>query len=97
METYIVLGNFTKQGVDNLKGTPERIEAVRKAVEEAGGKWLGWYLTLGQYDFMVITQSPDSNQVASLLMATGMQGNVRTETLRAFTEAEFKNLVQNLP
>ena len=97
METYIVLGNFTQQGVDNLRGTPERIGAARKVVEEAGGKWLGWYMTMGQYDFMVVTQAPDSNVVASIIMATGMQGNVRTETLRAFTEAEFTDLLANLP
>jgi uncharacterized protein with GYD domain len=97
VETYIVLGNFTKRGIDNLKGTPDRIEAAKKTVEEAGGKWLGWYMTMGQYDFVVITQAPDSNMIASILMATGMQGNVRTETLRAFTEAEFKDLVTNLP
>lgn len=97
METYIVLGNFTKQGVDNLKGTPDRIEAARKAVEGAGGKFLGWYMTIGQFDFVAIAELPDSKSLATIIMAIGMQGNVRTETLRAFTEGEFKELVAGLP
>ena len=97
METYLVLGNFTKQGVDNLKGTPDRIEAARNAVEQAGGKFLAWYMTIGQFDFVTIAELPDSKSLATIIMATGMQGNERTETLRAFTESEFKDLVASLP
>ncbi|MEJ2597489.1 MAG: GYD domain-containing protein [Anaerolineales bacterium] len=97
METHITLGNYTREGAAHMKEAPQRIEEVRKAVEAAGGKFVGWYLTMGQYDFVVITQGPDAATAARLLLAVGGQGNIRTETLRAFTEAEFKDLVAGLP
>jgi uncharacterized protein with GYD domain len=97
METYIILGNYTQEGVSNMKESPARIEAARKAVAAVGGRFLSWHLTLGQYDFVVITEAPDAKAAASVLLAIGAQGNVRTETLRAFTEEEFKGIVSALP
>ena len=97
METYIILGRWTQQGVANVKDAPARIEAARKAIEAAGGKMLGWYLTLGRYDFVVITEAPNVKAAASVLLATGAQGNLSTETLHALTEAEFKEVVSALP
>ena len=97
METYISLVNFTEQGIKNIKESPARIDALRRAIEPAGGKLLGWYLTQGQYDVVVITQGSDAKAMMSVLLATGAQGNVRTETMRAFTEAEFKDVLAKLP
>ena len=97
METYIILGKYTEKGATNIKEGPARIQAARKAVEAAGGKWLGWYLTMGQYDFVTITQAPNAQTAASVLLAIGAQGNVSTQTMRAFTEEEFKGLVASLP
>jgi uncharacterized protein with GYD domain len=97
METYIVLANYTQQGVANIKDAPARIDEGRKAVEAAGGKVVGWYLTMGRYDVALIIQVPDSKTAATLLLALGGQGNVRTETLRAFTEEEFRAVVASLP
>ena len=97
METYIILGNFTQQGAEALNDSPQRIEAAREATEAAGGKFLGWYLTMGQYDFVVIVEGTDAKTAAALLLATGMQGNFRTETLQAFTEDEFKGILNGLP
>jgi len=97
METYIILGNYTQQGIANIKDSPARSEVEKKAVEAAGGKWLGFYLTVGRYDFVLIAQAPDSETMAKLLLAAGAQGNVRTETLSAFTEGEFKEIVAGLP
>jgi uncharacterized protein with GYD domain len=97
METYIILGRYTREGAAQVKDGPARIEDVRKAIEAAGGKLLGWYLTMGQYDFVAITQGPSATSAAGLLLTVGAQGNIRTETLRAFTEAEFKNIVAGLP
>jgi len=97
METYVILGKYTEKGAANIKQGPARLEAVRKAVEAAGGKWLGFYLTMGQYDYVLITQAPNAQAAASLLLATGAQGNVSTQTMRAFTEEEFKGLVASLP
>ncbi|MBW8011809.1 MAG: GYD domain-containing protein [Chloroflexi bacterium] len=96
METYIILGSYTKEGVSEIKESPARIEAARKATEEAGGKFLSWHLTMGRYDFVAITQVPDSKTGASILLAIGGLGKVRTETMQAFTESEFKEMVAGL-
>jgi uncharacterized protein with GYD domain len=97
METYIILGNYTQEGVAKIKESPARIEAARKAVEAGGGKFVAWYLTMGQYDFVAITEAPDAKTAAGVLLAIGAQGSVRTETLRALTEDEFKGVVGSMP
>jgi len=97
METYIIFGNYTKDGIAKIKEGPARIEAARKAVEAAGGKFLSWYLTMGRYDFVAITQAPNVKAASAVLLAIGSQGNVRTETMHALTEAEFKEVLGSLP
>lgn len=94
METYVVLCNFTKKGSKDLKDQPERTENVKKAIEEAGGKWLGSYLTMGQYDLVVIAQMPSPQFAVSMLFATAGGGYVTTETLRAFTEEEYYPMME---
>src|SRR3972149_5949895 len=96
METYVILGSWTAQGIAKVKKAPARIEAVRKATAAVGGKMTAWYLTFGRYDFVVIAEFPDAQAAARLLLANGSQGNASTETLRAFTEAEFKGVVAGL-
>ena len=96
METYVILGSWTAQGIAKVKKSPARIEAVRKATAAVGGKMTAWYLTFGRYDFVVIAEFPDAKAAARLLLANGSQGNASTETLRAFTEAEFKGVVAGL-
>ena len=66
METYIILGNYTQQGFSKIKESPARIDAARKAVEAVGGKFLSWHLTMGRYDFVVITEAPDAKTAASV-------------------------------
>jgi uncharacterized protein with GYD domain len=97
METYVILFNYTEQGVQDAKNTPNRVAAIKAAVEAAGGKWIGWYMTMGQYDGVVIVQSPNTAVAASLIMATGMQGKVRTETMRAFSIEEVQAMMASLP
>lgn len=97
METYIILGKYTQQGMTRIKEAPARIEAVRKAVQAAGGKMVAWYLTLGRYDFLAITEVPDAKAGTAVLLAAAAQGNITTETLHALTEAEFKTVVSSLP
>ena len=97
METYIILGNFTQEGANKIKESPARIDAARKAVEAAGGKFLSWHLTMGRYDFVVVTEAPDAKAAASILLAIGGLGNVRTETMRALTEEEFKEVLASMP
>jgi uncharacterized protein with GYD domain len=91
------LFNFTEQGIRNIKDTAERARAVRKAFEAAGGSFVGIWWTLGQYDGVLVGVAPDDETVTRLLMATGMQGNVRTTTMRAFGEEEIESIIAGLP
>jgi len=96
METYVILGSWTQQGIAKVKKAPARIAAVRKATEAVGGKMTAWYLTFGRYDFVVIAEFPDAKAAARLILTNGSQGNASTETLRALTEAEFKGVIAAL-
>ena len=97
MATYVILMNFTEQGVKTIKESPARVKAMYKAVEAAGGKITALYATMGQYDLVAIAEGP-SDQVALLqLLGLGMAGNVRTTTLKAFGMEEFAALLQKLP
>ena len=97
MATYIVLFQYTEQGAHNIKESPARIDAARKAFQAMGAELKAWFLTMGQYDGVVIAEAPDDETVAKLALATGALGNIRTETLRAFTEDEFRKIVAGLP
>jgi uncharacterized protein with GYD domain len=97
MPFYIVLVNWTDQGIRNFKDSPKRAAAARAAVEKAGGKWLGFYYTLGQYDMVLISEAPNDESVMSVNLAIGSQGSVRTTTLKAFAEAEVAKLIEKLP
>jgi uncharacterized protein with GYD domain len=97
VETYIILGSYTQEGMANIKDSPARIDAARKAVEAAGGKFVAWYLTMGRFDFLAITQASNAKVAARVLLAIGGQGSIRTETLRALTEEEFREVVAGLP
>jgi uncharacterized protein with GYD domain len=97
MQTYISLVNLTEQGIRNVKGTVDRAQAVKKAAEAAGGKIIGVWWTLGQYDLVLISEAPNDEVATRLFLATGMQGNVKTCSLRAFSEEEMAKIVKGLP
>ena len=77
--------------------TPGRIEAARQAAKAVGADIKQIYLVMGRYDVVVVSEAPDDETAAKLALATGMQGNVQSETLRAFSEPEFKKIVAALP
>ncbi|MFB3785113.1 MAG: GYD domain-containing protein [bacterium] len=97
MPTYITLYRYTPKGVGNIKDGPARLDAAKKALEAAGGKMLGFYLTMGRYDLVVISELPDDKTEAKLALTLASQGNVSSETLRAFNEEEFREIAQSLP
>ena len=97
MPTYVTLVHYTEQGVKTFKDLPARLEDTRKAGEALGAKLTAFYLTMGQYDAVIISEAPDDETVAKLALAAGGRGNVRTETLRAFTEDEARRLAEELP
>lgn len=97
MPAYAVLINFTDQGIRNVKGSVQRAKAAAKVAESAGGRFIGIWWTLGQYDAVAIIEAPDDETITQALLATGMQGNVRTTTMRAFSEEEMEAILQRLP
>ncbi len=96
MPSYVMLGNYTEQGIKNMKDSPARLQAAKDAIQAAGGRMICWYLTLGQYDFVSVTEFPDAETGARVLLALGAQGNIRTTTMQAFTVEETAAIVQGL-
>lgn len=97
MSVYISLLRFTQQGIKNIKQGPDRLDAARDAFKAAGADVKDFYLVMGQYDAIAVSEAPDDETMAKLALATGAQGNVQTETLRAFTEDEYRKLVSGMP
>lgn len=97
MPTYLSLVNFTQQGIQNIKESPARLDAAKKAFKAMGGELKHFYLTLGRYDIVLIGEHPNDETAAKAALATGSLGNVRTETFRAFTEEEYRKLIKSLP
>ncbi len=89
--------NWTGQGISTIKDLSKRRAAAKALIEKAGGKDLGLYLTFGQYDAVGIVQFPNDEVAASVLLAIGIQGNLRTTTLKAFSESEFAKIIEKLP
>ena len=89
MPTYIFLGTFTDQGIRNVKDTTKRVEALRAMAKKLKVTVKEAYWTLGQYDVVTILEAPDEAAVTALGLSIGAQGNVRTQTLRAFTADEI--------
>ena len=96
MPSYIALLKYTAQGIANVKDSPDRLDAGRKAFEKSGVKIKDTYLTMGQYDLVCIVEAPDDESFAKAMLTLGSQGNVQTETLRAFTEAEYRKIVGSI-
>jgi uncharacterized protein with GYD domain len=97
MPTYVTLAKWTDQGMKGIKDVPKRLEAFEAAMKAAGGKVKDFYLVMGEYDFIVITEGPNDETAARLTLATGMGGNVRTVTMKAFTRDETVKIIQGLP
>ena len=97
MATYITLLKFTQKGVETIKGGPTRLEQAKKMFSSKGGELKEFYLVMGQYDAVVISEEPDDATAAGLRLGIGALGNVSTETMRAFTEAEYRDIIDKLP
>jgi len=97
MPTYITLYRYTDQGISNIKESPNRMNAYRQALQDMGGELKAIYLTMGQYDCVALLELPDDETAARANLTLASLGNVRTETLRAFTEDEFRQITDALP
>ena len=96
MPTYISLANWTDQGIRNVKDGPKRLDAAKQMIKGVGGELKGFYMTMGGYDLVTIVEAPNDEAVAKLLLTLGGLGNIRTTTLRAFTEAETRKIIASL-
>jgi uncharacterized protein with GYD domain len=97
METYISLVSYTGEGVQHMDESPERLDAARDVVESMGGELTEFYLTMGQYDAVAIMEMPDAETATQAGITISGAGAVRTETLRAFPEDEYRELIADLP
>ena len=96
MATYIVLGQFTDQGIRSVKDTTKRAAALKDMAKKAGASIKEVYWTLGQYDIATIVDAPDDAALTTLLLSVGALGNVRTQALRAFSADEMGQIVSRL-
>jgi uncharacterized protein with GYD domain len=96
MPHFVSLLRYTQQGMAKIKESPTRLDAAKKAAEKAGGKIHSWYLTMGQYDAVLISEFPNDEACAKFSLSVGALGNVTTETLKAFTETEYRRIVGGL-
>jgi uncharacterized protein with GYD domain len=97
MANFVMLFRFTRQGLQAVKESPERVDSLKKVFASHGARVKDFYATLGGFDTMFIVEAPDDETVARLSLMIGKEGNVHVETHRAFTEEEFRTMVAQLP
>jgi uncharacterized protein with GYD domain len=96
MATYCVLGSFTEQGVRDAKDSPKRAEAFSEMARKCGVTVKELYWAQGQYDVVTILEASDDLAVTSLALSVGALGNVRTQTLRLFSPADMKAIIDKM-
>jgi uncharacterized protein with GYD domain len=97
MPTYMSLIRYTQRGVENMKESPARLDVAKKAFKSMGGELKAFYLAMGTYDAVVISEGPNDETAVKTAITVASAGAVRTETFRVFTEDEYRKLVSELP
>lgn len=95
MPTYISLCRWTEQGAQKIKDSPSRLDAARQTVQQFGVTLRDFYMTTGQYDMVIVFEAPDDLTLAQAMAAVLSKGSVRTETVRAFTETEYRSILSS--
>jgi uncharacterized protein with GYD domain len=96
MPHYIILWNWTDQGVRAVKDSPKRLASFKVELEQADGKLMGEYYTMGQYDGIVIAEAPNDETIMSILLGDASKGNFRSMTLKAFPMEEAAKVIEKL-
>ena len=96
MTTYVMLANWTEQGILKVKDSPNRLDAAKKALAEMSGEVKLFFLTMGDFDIVAIYEAPDDAVAARFSLQMGMQGNIRTRTLKAFPETAYREIIKSL-
>jgi uncharacterized protein with GYD domain len=97
MATYLILVKYTQKGIETIKQSPGRLDEAKKAAKAVGAQLKEFYLVMGRYDIVIVLEAPDTETVAKWALSLSSKGNVTTETLRAFTEDEYRNIIGALP
>ena len=97
MPTYIGFASYTDQGIRNVKDSPERLDAAKDLAKDLGGELKQFYLTMGAYDIVIVLDLPGDDAAAKFALSLCARGNVRTTTVKAFTEAEYRDIIAALP
>jgi uncharacterized protein with GYD domain len=97
MATYVTLSHWTQQGIEKVKDSPARLDAFKDALRKVGGQLKGFYLVMGRYDMVAIWEVPDDQAAAQVMLAAGARGSLRSETLRAYPEEEYRKILASLP
>ena len=97
MVTYIMLANWTQEGIQKVKESPARLDKVKQAFQDAGAELRSFCMTMGRYDMVAVVEAQDDETIAKLALMIGSGGAVRTETLKAFPEDEYRKIIAALP
>ncbi len=97
MPYYVSLMKLTEQGLKDIKNAPARLAESEKGLEAIGAKLLAFYMVMGEYDYVAITEGTSDEAAMTFLLNLGLQGNVRTTTMKAFSREQIAGFVKNLP
>lgn len=96
MTTYILLINWTDQGIRSARDSAKRLDAAKKLLGDMGGSFKHFFLAMGDHDMVAVCEAPDDAVMARFTLSLGMGGNVRTRTLKAFPEAAYREIIGSL-
>ena len=96
MATYLMLLNWTDQGIRNVKESPKRCDAAKKLAKDLSGEIKTVYMTQGGFDLALVAEMPNDEKVARFVLKLGSLGNVRTTTLKAYSEGEYRKIIDGL-
>ncbi len=96
MPTYISLCRWTQHGVQNIKESPKRLEAAKRGFTKVGAKLVNFYMVMGTHDMVIISEAPNDETIGKAMLTAVAGGNITSQTMRAFTEEEYKALIGGL-
>jgi uncharacterized protein with GYD domain len=96
MATYLMLLNWTDQGIRNVKESPKRLDAAKKLAKDLGGEFKSFYMTQGSFDAAALLEMPNDEKMASFVLKVGSLGNVRSTTLKAYSEDDYRKIANSL-
>ena len=96
MATYLMLLNWTDQGMKNIKESPKRMDAAKQLAKDLGGEIKTVFMTQGSFDLVFVAEMPNDEKVAAFVLRLGSLGNVRTTTLKAYSEDDYRKIIGGL-